>query len=78
MPALKDVGRIAGLLGVSPLSTSPLWSRAVDKINTHAIYAFIAQMSGDGKRDQAETAISIAISFQNHKWSITTRQSVST
>jgi len=60
-PALKDIGKISTILGVSPLSQSPLWSRPADKISTASIYAFVARMSEAGQRDQAESAIDLAM-----------------
>lgn len=59
-PALKDIGRISELLGVSPLSQSAIWSQSVDSIDPIQICAFEKRLTDLGQRDIAETAIDIA------------------
>jgi hypothetical protein len=59
-PALKDIGRISSLLGVSPLSRSAIWHQPVDTIEPAQLFAFIGRFDEIGQRDLAETAVSIA------------------
>ena len=58
--ALKSIGRISELLGVSPLSQSPLWNKTVDKITPNQVTVFLSQCHIYGRRDEGETAIDIA------------------
>lgn len=58
-PALKDIGRISTLLGVSPLSKSAIWHQPVDTIQPAQFYAFVDRFNELGQRDLAETAVDI-------------------
>lgn len=55
--ALKDVGQMSCLLGVSPLAASSLWGQPVGQIHPVQLDAFIARYALDGSRDLAETAV---------------------
>lgn len=58
--ALKDVGQISSLLGVSPLSRSSMWTQPVNTIQPAQFIAFIDRFNELGQRDMAETAIDLA------------------
>jgi hypothetical protein len=60
-PALKDIGRMSTLPGVSLLASSFLWDKPVNEIHPLQIHAFIKRMSMLGKRDAAETAVALCI-----------------
>ena len=59
-PALKDIGRISELLGVSPLSQSTIWNQLVYTIKPAQLLAFEKRHSLMGKRDLAESSVDIA------------------
>ena len=59
MSALKDIGNLSSISGVSSLSQSPIWHQSVDKIDQVQIHAFIRRMTDLGRRDEAETTVEI-------------------
>ncbi|MEJ7806992.1 MAG: hypothetical protein WKG03_13850 [Telluria sp.] len=61
MPALKDIGNIAGRTGTLTLTQSPLWNMDVAKIDVVQLHAFIRRLSDAGQRDEAESAVEIAM-----------------
>lgn len=61
MPAFNAVGNIANRTGISTLTHSKFWSQDVFDIDAVQLHAFVKRMSGVGKRDEAETALEIAL-----------------
>jgi hypothetical protein len=61
MTALKDVGNIAALIGMSALSKSSLWEQDVATIEAQQLHAYIWLQSSQGKRDQAESAVGMIL-----------------
>jgi len=61
MPALKDIGTLANRIGVSCLSQSPLWHQDISTIVPAQIYAFVTKMKMNGRLDEGESAIEIAL-----------------
>ncbi|MDY7537644.1 hypothetical protein RGU72_05165 [Undibacterium sp. 5I1] len=61
MPMLKDVGNLSSVVGVSPISKSPIWHQSVEKITVVQLHAFIRRMKDLGLRDEAETAVEIVL-----------------
>lgn len=59
MPALKDIGRMSSLPGVSPLAQSPLWNKEVAQIHPMQVEAFIKRLALQGLKDSAETAVAL-------------------
>jgi hypothetical protein len=59
MTALKEI--LADQVGTSPLASSPMWEQPVGEIDPTQITAFIARLSELGRRDQAESAVEIAL-----------------
>lgn len=60
-PALKDVGKIASLIGASPLSQSPLWNRPVDSIGPIDLFSFVSRCKMEGKGDLAESCVEVVL-----------------
>lgn len=59
MTALKDI--LAGKTGTSPLASSPMWTQQVGDIIPAQISAFVDRQAELGHRDQAESAVEIAL-----------------
>lgn len=60
MPALKEV--LDGLPGLSLLANSRLWEQQVERITPAALQGFVWKMKEHGLRDQAESALELALS----------------
>lgn len=61
MPALKEVGRLSSIVGVSPLQESPMWDQDIAALSPIQFQAFVKRLSMQGKKDIAESAIAIAL-----------------
>ncbi|MDR9846982.1 hypothetical protein [Herbaspirillum huttiense] len=61
MLKLKQIGNLAGKTGVSLIADSPLWNQDVDKIVPEQLVAFIERHKALGRKDEAETAVEIAL-----------------
>lgn len=61
MPAFNAVGNIANSIGLSSLAHAKFWSQDVSRIDALQLHAFVTRMSGVGRRDEAETALEIAL-----------------
>lgn len=59
MPVLKDI--LADKVGTSPLAGSPMWTQPVEQIKPAQIHAFVTRLARQGKRDEADTAVEIAL-----------------
>lgn len=61
MPALKNIGNIGKLVGLSPLHQSPMWEQDIAQISHIQIQAFVKRFAIEGRRDIAESAVAIAM-----------------
>lgn len=59
MTALNEI--LADKVGTSPLASSPMWTQQVGEIDPAQITAFVARLTESGRRDQAESAVEIAL-----------------
>ncbi len=59
MLALKDI--LADKVGTSPLAGSPIWAQPIESIIPSQITAFVDRQAQLGKRDEAESAVEIAL-----------------
>lgn len=60
-PALKDIGQVQRLLGAGALAASHLWTRPVHDIHPTDITTFMWRMKAAGRRDEAESAVEVAM-----------------
>lgn len=61
MLKLKQIGKLAGKTGVSLMAETPMWHQDIDKIIPAQLVAFIERQKAAGKKDEAETAVEIAL-----------------